>query len=1530
MKINAIIKNIPPNEFLNIKFINNFSKSFFLFLMLFQNCYSYSSSRMDDFFDYSTHPKARSSDNLNPKKCINQGLVGSNFKTSFVFENIVVNQLIINTTLKTSYCTGENSLIVCQANGVYNANNVFSVVLSDSSGSFTSPTIIGKLISSATGSSSINFKIPTDMPVGHSYRIRLKASSPLTTSSDNGFNISITTIPAPTTILSQVICKGQSKVLSANCSQGAVKWYDSEIGGNIISNTTIAPAITTDYFAECQQGTTCVSARKVHTVIVSNFDNIVIPPSASSCLNSDLELAVITDDTDLTYSWTGPNGFTSTSQTPIIPNLTSAKVGVYTVLITNINNCTTNGTTSVTIGQSLQSLNVAGDVAVCFNGTINLTATTSVASGMTYLWSGPNSFTATGQSISRIAFTANNNLTTYHDGDYTVIASNAITGCTGTTSVSIAVGNPPNVPALSPTGTICEGTPYTLDWAIGGANFKNYTWSGPNGFTSSAIAVCDSNFICGHATATVPNFRAVNVGIYIIKATFKDNFNNSCMVSATKNVTLKYGPDISIASNSAVCLGDALLFAASYTSATSGISSYAWTGPNNFTSTLQNPVIYPTTLLNTGVYKLTAVGLNSCIGVATSYGKIVESVPPTIESTASVVLGNSISLTANGCNGTLFWYKTSDNQSVGMPVSPTVTTSYYAKCNNENCVSGKSLDISVSIKPPIAISVKTGNWEDATTWDILRVPLPIDSVIIRPNHFITINSLCTAKWLAWTGFGNLVFKSTASKLNLFGNPITPPPSITSNLTSVIEGKSVTFTATGTGTITWYKNGVSLNVSGISYTVSQPVKGDIYTAKASLEGILSVASNTITVLADPNPIIGSPPVLTSNPTNVTEGSSVTFIATATGAISWYKNGVILNTNVINFTVSQPVKGDIYTAKSTVNSTLSSASNAITVGANPNPASVSPPVISSNPTPVLEGVSVTFTATGQGTIIWYKNDVNINVNGTSYTVSQPVKGDVYTARAIVSNVFSAISNSITVEASTPPTGLTPPVLSSNPVNVIENVSVTFTASGTGVISWYKNGVSLNISGTNYTVSQPIKEDVYTAKRSVNNVISASSNAITVESATPVAVTPPVLDSSPVNVIENVSVTFTASGTGVISWYKNGVSLNISGTNYTESQPVKGDVYTIKRSVNNAISVASNSISVQASVSTIGVSIIEPNKPAYYFSDGHPPSYYDGNINLPVIFTNQPRYDPVNDMVWLTNDKIKIGINLKRGGQLAWASLINATTNLVYNGYDGGFQVTLDAYQKKDGYSQGGEVSGSGQPGMPTSYNVIQGGDFLNHAATLIDYHAIPNGYYVKMRPIHYPLSAKLSDTYIEATYTIIGRSVKIDYRYTSFRTDGQWDGAGFDGAGAPSCFIVNTLNKYKTYAGNTPWSFLPTQGGNLPIINMGQNTAEAHTTEHWGMVYDDQKPNSGIGVYSATSNTGNTTYFVFKQIEVYPGNGPGTEFNSGATFFQPFVDFSIPNRGNYVKDITSYLMIGSESEIRKEVYKFSGHEANIPVE
>ena len=1282
MKLFIILRIIPPNVLLKQK-IKKITILLFSLLIFTQQQYSYSFVRNSPSFSEFNLLKNNKPSGLTSQATFKEDWMFNKFTISKLRKRNLLTQISFVTVLKTSYCTGESGSIEFETTGIFNTSNRFSVQMSSYNGSFSSPTVIGFIYSSTTGTVNVSFKIPSNLPIGNSYRMRIVASSPSTNSgSSNVFQLTTLAIPS-LAVSSQVICPGGSANLVATCTAGTVNWYDAQEDGNVITGLTVSPSVSTDYFAACETGGVCSSAR-VRQIVIVNRPEVLIPPYASSCVNSDLELAVVTEETTLNYSWTGPSGFTSTLQNPIIPNLTAPKEGVYSVTITNAGNCLVTGTTSVNIGTVLQNLNVFGDVSVCFSDSINLMASSSVPNGMIYSWTGPNSFTSNGQNLKRVASTFNSDGSiNYNNGLYALTANNATTGCTGNTAIDILIAERPSIPLVLPTVSICEGTNYAFNLAISGANFKNYFWTGPNGFSASTIAVCDSSFICNNVVSTISNFSSSNVGLYTLRATFIDANNISCQVKSVKTISLKPSPDIAITTNSAVCLGNALLFNTTYNPSTIGITSFSWTGPNNFTSNIQNPTISTTSVTATGIYKLTAVGVNSCVATATTFANIVESVPPIVVPTAGVVLSNSITLTATGCQGTLNWYKSADNQAVTMPVSPIVATSYYAKCNVSNCISSKSGDILVSIKPAIAISTKTGNWEDKATWDILRVPLPIDSVIIRPSHLITINSQAYAKWLSWSGFGNLIFASPSSKLNLFGTPAPPivvnPPVLSSNPATVYESISVTFTVTGTGVISWFKNGIDLNITGSTYTVNNPAKDDVYTAKRTLSGVTSSVSNAITVL------------ITS--------------------------------------------------------------------------SVSPPVLSSSVATVYEGISVTFTATGaSGTVFWYKNGIALNVTGSTYTVTNPIKDDVYTAKILVGSVLSNDSNTITVVALPPP---------------------------------------------------------------------PSSNVIT----------------------------------------------------------------------------------------TV------PNKPPYYFSDGHPPSYYDGNLNLPAIFTNQPRYDPVNDLVWLKNDKIKIGINLKRGGQIAWASLLNATTNLVYNGYDGGFQITLDAYQKKDGYSQGGEVAGSGNPGMPTSYNVTHGGDYLNNSVSLIDYHSVPNGYYVKLRPIHYPLNAKFSQTYIEVTYTIIGRSVKIDYRYTSFRTDGQYVGGGFDGAGAPACFIVNTLNKYKTFNGSSPWAFLPTQGGNLPIANLGQNIAESHSTEHWGMVYDAQNPNSGIGIYNNTNNT-STTYFVFKQLEVYPGNGPGTEFNNGFTFFQPFIDFNIADRGNYVKDLTAYMMIGSEYEIRSEVYKFSGHESNIP--
>lgn len=107
-----------------------------------------------------------------------------------------------------------------------------------------------------------------------------------------------------------------------------------------------------------------------------------------------------------TYSWTGPNGFTSNVQNPTIPNATAAMAGTYSLTVTGTG-CTTAATTNVVVLPPIAP-NAGVDDTVCFGSPINLVGVLSVATD-TKLWT----YLATGISPTPTVqiLPASNNLT---------------------------------------------------------------------------------------------------------------------------------------------------------------------------------------------------------------------------------------------------------------------------------------------------------------------------------------------------------------------------------------------------------------------------------------------------------------------------------------------------------------------------------------------------------------------------------------------------------------------------------------------------------------------------------------------------------------------------------------------------------------------------------------------------------------------------------------------------------------------------------------------------------------------------------------------------------------------------------------------------------------------------------------------------------------------------------------------------------------------------------------------------------------
>jgi hypothetical protein len=165
----------------------------------------------------------------------------------------------------------------------------------------------------------------------------------------------------------------------------------------------------------------------------------------------------------------------------------------------------------------------------------------------------------------------------------------------------------------------------------------------------------------------------------------------------------------------------------------------------------------------------------SCAVVRSSISTIAVAEPtkPVVQANTTITSGSNVTLTATGCQGStgtyaLKWYKSSDNSSVTMPISPTVTTSYYAFCeqtiNTVTCVSVKSDDVTVTVNTgSVIISIKTGDWEDPTTWDAGRVPNANDIVIVDTAHTVSLNGAGSAKNVTQRG---VLSMKNGSVLNL--------------------------------------------------------------------------------------------------------------------------------------------------------------------------------------------------------------------------------------------------------------------------------------------------------------------------------------------------------------------------------------------------------------------------------------------------------------------------------------------------------------------------------------------------------------------------------------------------------------------------------------------------------------------------------------------------------------------------------------------------------------------------------------------
>jgi gliding motility-associated-like protein len=161
-------------------------------------------------------------------------------------------------------------------------------------------------------------------------------------------------------------------------------------------------------------------------IMVLNLPTITASSNATTyCLGSNANLL---SNGGNTYTWTGPNGFTSNQQNPTISNMSSIEIGIYSVISTDLEGCINSATTQLNVDTDIMAVAATSDSIVCPDEPFTLSAT----GGSSYQWNGPANF------ISNVPVITIDQVGTSQTGWYYVTIVDSL-GCLDTDSTYVFV-----------------------------------------------------------------------------------------------------------------------------------------------------------------------------------------------------------------------------------------------------------------------------------------------------------------------------------------------------------------------------------------------------------------------------------------------------------------------------------------------------------------------------------------------------------------------------------------------------------------------------------------------------------------------------------------------------------------------------------------------------------------------------------------------------------------------------------------------------------------------------------------------------------------------------------------------------------------------------------------------------------------------------------------------------------------------------------------------------------------------------------
>ena len=436
-----------------------------------------------------------------------------------------------------------------------------------------------------------------------------------------------------------------------------------------------------------------------------DFSSIGCTTSNNSpiCEGADL---LLTADGGISYTWIGPNGFSSSDQNPVLSKVTADMAGDYSVTITTNDGCQAKFTNNVEVNP-LPTAEIAGNYEFCAGSNTILSA----SGGTGYEWN-------TGDTT--ILITIGN------AGEYSVTVTDD-NGCMESATVMVE-SNPLPDAEISGGLSYCEGS-LTMLTASGGTSFMwstgettasitagnageySVTVINDNGCMDSVTVMVESNPLpdaeisgelsfcegsltmltasggtsfmwnTGETTATI---TASSSGAYSVLVTD----DNGCTNAATVMVETNPLPDAAISGTLSFCAG-------SNTELTAvGGTEYEWSTGENTASI---------TASSAGDYSVTVTDVNGCTDSATEM--VVSNPLPSVEISGTLTFCESSSTTLTASGGASFVWNTGE---ITATITVYVAGEYIVTVTDDNgCTDAESVSVTVNSLPVVTLMLPT-------------------------------------------------------------------------------------------------------------------------------------------------------------------------------------------------------------------------------------------------------------------------------------------------------------------------------------------------------------------------------------------------------------------------------------------------------------------------------------------------------------------------------------------------------------------------------------------------------------------------------------------------------------------------------------------------------------------------------------------------------------------------------------------------------------------------------------------------------